>query len=87
MPSNNPEDCPTRLVIWLRGGQQMGSSGSNIGRLIQDARQAAPGALDRLLESYRNYLRLLARADEVVGFSLYPGGSSQEYHGFLVLRP
>jgi RNA polymerase sigma-70 factor (ECF subfamily) len=39
----------------------VGSSGSNIGRLIQDARQAAPGALDRLLESYRNYLRLLAR--------------------------
>jgi RNA polymerase sigma-70 factor (ECF subfamily) len=39
----------------------MGSDGSNISRLIQDARQAAPGALDRLLESYRNYLRLLAR--------------------------
>jgi len=32
-----------------------------IGRLIEEARRAAPGALDRLLESYRNYLRLLAR--------------------------
>ena len=30
-------------------------------RLIGDARRQAPGALDRLLESYRNYLRLLAR--------------------------
>jgi RNA polymerase sigma-70 factor (ECF subfamily) len=32
-----------------------------VGRLIQEARRQAPGALDRLLESYRNYLRLLAR--------------------------
>jgi RNA polymerase sigma-70 factor (ECF subfamily) len=32
-----------------------------IGRLIEEARRQAPGALDRLLESYRNYLRLLAR--------------------------
>ena len=32
-----------------------------IGRLIDEARHQAPGALDRLLESYRNYLRLLAR--------------------------
>jgi RNA polymerase sigma-70 factor (ECF subfamily) len=30
-------------------------------RLIEEARLRAPGALDRLLESYRNYLRLLAR--------------------------
>ena len=30
-------------------------------RLIADARRQAPGALDRLLESYRNYLRLVAR--------------------------
>lgn len=30
-------------------------------RLIEEARRQAPGALDRLLESYRNYLRLLAR--------------------------
>lgn len=30
-------------------------------RLIAEARRHAPGALDRLLESYRNYLRLLAR--------------------------
>jgi RNA polymerase sigma-70 factor (ECF subfamily) len=29
--------------------------------LIEEARRQAPGALDRLLESYRNYLRLLAR--------------------------
>src|SRR5438067_1820175 len=33
----------------------------NVSRLIADARSEAPGALDRLLESYRNYLRLLAR--------------------------
>jgi RNA polymerase sigma-70 factor, ECF subfamily len=32
-----------------------------IDRLIEEARHQAPGALDRLLESYRNYLRLLAR--------------------------
>jgi RNA polymerase sigma-70 factor (ECF subfamily) len=32
-----------------------------IGLLIEGARNQAPGALDRLLESYRNYLRLLAR--------------------------
>jgi RNA polymerase sigma-70 factor (ECF subfamily) len=32
-----------------------------VGRLIEQARRQAPGALDRLLESYRNYLRLLAR--------------------------
>jgi RNA polymerase sigma-70 factor (ECF subfamily) len=32
-----------------------------VGRLIVEARRQAPGALDRLLESYRNYLRLLAR--------------------------
>ena len=32
-----------------------------VGRLIEEARRQAPGALDRLLESYRNYLRLLAR--------------------------
>ncbi|MGO9468131.1 MAG: sigma-70 family RNA polymerase sigma factor [Isosphaeraceae bacterium] len=30
-------------------------------RMIEEARRQAPGALDRLLESYRNYLRLLAR--------------------------
>ncbi len=32
-----------------------------IGRLIDEARRHSPGILDRLLESYRNYLRLLAR--------------------------
>src|SRR5262245_52222038 len=32
-----------------------------IDRLIEEARQDEPGALDRLLESYRNYLRLVAR--------------------------
>jgi RNA polymerase sigma-70 factor (ECF subfamily) len=32
-----------------------------VGRLIEEARSRGPGALDRLLESYRNYLRLLAR--------------------------
>jgi RNA polymerase sigma-70 factor, ECF subfamily len=32
-----------------------------IGRLIDEARRQSPGILDRLLESYRNYLRLLAR--------------------------
>jgi RNA polymerase sigma-70 factor (ECF subfamily) len=33
-----------------------------IDRLIDEARHDEPGALDRLLESYRNYLRLVARA-------------------------
>ena len=36
-----------------------------IGRLIEEARHQASGALDRLLESYRNYLRLLARTGEL----------------------
>jgi DNA-directed RNA polymerase specialized sigma24 family protein len=30
-------------------------------RLIEEARRQSPGALDRLLKSYRNNLRLLAR--------------------------
>jgi RNA polymerase sigma-70 factor (ECF subfamily) len=34
---------------------------AGIDRLIEEARQEEPGALDRLLESYRNYLRLVAR--------------------------
>jgi RNA polymerase sigma-70 factor (ECF subfamily) len=32
-----------------------------VSNLIEEARQGRPGALARLLESYRNYLRLLAR--------------------------
>ncbi len=39
----------------------MASEGGNVSRLIRDAQHAAPGALDQLLDSYRNYLRLLAR--------------------------
>jgi RNA polymerase sigma-70 factor (ECF subfamily) len=38
----------------------MTASGSDH-RLIERARRDEPGALDRLLDSYRNYLRLLAR--------------------------
>jgi RNA polymerase sigma-70 factor (ECF subfamily) len=43
-------------------GRRMDHHASGIDRLIEDARRAEPGALDRLLESYRNYLRLVARA-------------------------
>src|SRR6516162_11906647 len=39
----------------------MSASGSDLCRLIERARREEPGALDRLLDSYRNYLRLLAR--------------------------
>jgi RNA polymerase sigma-70 factor (ECF subfamily) len=39
----------------------MTSSGADLRRLIEQARREEPGALDRLLDSYRNYLRLLAR--------------------------
>jgi RNA polymerase sigma-70 factor (ECF subfamily) len=39
----------------------MTSSASDLGRLIEQARREESGALDRLLDSYRNYLRLLAR--------------------------
>jgi RNA polymerase sigma-70 factor (ECF subfamily) len=39
----------------------MDDKGGIVSGLIEDARQARPGALDRLLESYRNYLGLLAR--------------------------
>lgn len=39
----------------------MTASGTDLCRLIERARCDQPGALDRLLDSYRNYLRLLAR--------------------------
>ncbi len=39
----------------------MTATGSELRRLIELARRDEPGALDRLLDSYRNYLRLLAR--------------------------
>jgi len=39
----------------------MGKSGPDVSRLIDEARRRRPEALDRLLESYRNYLALLAR--------------------------
>ncbi len=39
----------------------MTSHGTELRRLIDRARRDQPGALDRLLASYRNYLRLLAR--------------------------
>jgi RNA polymerase sigma-70 factor, ECF subfamily len=39
----------------------MARQSAGIDRLIDEARRNEPGALDRLLESYRNYLRLVAR--------------------------
>jgi RNA polymerase sigma-70 factor (ECF subfamily) len=39
----------------------MTSNGTDLCRLIERAQHEEPGALDRLLDSYRNYLRLLAR--------------------------
>src|SRR5690242_19121266 len=39
----------------------MTATGSDLRRLIDRARRDEPGALDQLLASYRNYLRLLAR--------------------------
>ena len=39
----------------------MTATGSDLIRLIERARHEEPGALDCLLDSYRNYLRLLAR--------------------------
>src|SRR4051794_21541311 len=39
----------------------MGERHGDISRLIEGARRQRPGALDGLLEAYRNYLRLLAR--------------------------
>jgi RNA polymerase sigma-70 factor (ECF subfamily) len=38
----------------------MDDKGGIVSSLIEEARQGQPGALARLLESYRNYLRLLA---------------------------
>src|SRR5262245_60945432 len=43
------------LALW---GTPMTASGSDLIRLIERARHEEPGALDRLLDSYRNYLRL-----------------------------
>jgi RNA polymerase sigma-70 factor, ECF subfamily len=42
-------------------GATMTTSGTDRCRLIERARHKEPAALDRLLDSYRNYLRLLAR--------------------------
>jgi RNA polymerase sigma-70 factor (ECF subfamily) len=39
----------------------MTASRADLCRLIERAQREEPGALDRLLDSYRNYLRLLAR--------------------------
>jgi RNA polymerase sigma-70 factor (ECF subfamily) len=39
----------------------MTASGTDLCRLIARAQRHQPGALDRLLHAYRNYLRLLAR--------------------------
>jgi RNA polymerase sigma-70 factor (ECF subfamily) len=39
----------------------MTANNSDLLRLIERARRDEPGALDRLLDSYRNYLRVLAR--------------------------
>jgi RNA polymerase sigma-70 factor (ECF subfamily) len=39
----------------------MTTTGTDLCRLIERARHEEPGVLDRLLDSYRNYLRLLAR--------------------------
>jgi RNA polymerase sigma-70 factor (ECF subfamily) len=39
----------------------MTTGGADLCRLIERARRDKPGALDALLDSYRNYLRLLAR--------------------------
>jgi RNA polymerase sigma-70 factor (ECF subfamily) len=39
----------------------MAEADSAVSRLIRDARRDRPGALGQLLDSYRNYLRLLAR--------------------------
>jgi RNA polymerase sigma-70 factor (ECF subfamily) len=39
----------------------MTASGNDLCRLIERAQREEPGALDPLLDSYRNYLRLLAR--------------------------
>src|SRR5215469_13544863 len=46
----------------------MTTSGTELRQLIDRARREEPGALDRLLDSYRNYLRLLARTG--IGVSL-----------------
>src|SRR5262249_47225594 len=60
--------CPFRWrPAWVAGGGQVaaGAARSNTergpGGLIERARRGEQGALDRLLDSYRNYLRLLAR--------------------------
>jgi RNA polymerase sigma-70 factor (ECF subfamily) len=46
----------------LRGnGWQMGKHDPSVSQMIEQARRARPGAIDQLLEVYRNYLRLLAR--------------------------
>src|SRR6516165_7702595 len=39
----------------------MTTSGADLRRLIERAQREEPGALDRLLDSYRHYLKLLAR--------------------------
>src|SRR6516162_5518848 len=48
-------------TVRSEGGLRVVNGDATIGRLIDEAHRRLPGALDRLLESYRNYLRLLAR--------------------------
>lgn len=59
-PSNTLGTVPGDS-FFSRGGLDMDNSSANLSLLIRDACQALPGTRDRLLESYRNYLRLLAR--------------------------
>jgi RNA polymerase sigma-70 factor (ECF subfamily) len=39
----------------------MTEASSHVSRLLRDVQRSTPGALDRLLDTFRNYLRLLAR--------------------------
>src|SRR5262249_21811063 len=62
------------------GGRAMASEGGKVSRLIRDAQRKAPGALDQSLVSYRNYLRLLARAgiDQSLQGKAHPSDPVQE---------
>src|SRR5690349_13223458 len=45
----------------MRSSSIMPEPSSHVSRLLRDAQHCRAGALDRLLDSFRNYLRLVAR--------------------------
>ena len=77
----------------LGSGVETMQSDTDVGRLIRAAREGEPGALDRLLKLYRNYLSYLARsgAGKALGAKADPSDIVQDtllraFQGFAGFR-